>query len=61
MWILMQAQLMSLSRQCLSMSRHFNLFVCLEALCGFVVTLLSCFQCLPFVKFVVTKFMNVAT
>ena len=27
----------------------------------FVATLLPCLQCLPFIKFAVTKFMNVAT
>ena len=29
--------------------------------CGFVATFLPCLQCLPFVKFVATKFMNVMT
>ena len=29
--------------------------------CRFVATFLSCLKCLPFVKFVGTKFMNVAT
>ena len=48
-----------------------TLFVCVSTLqvnlcvfrlyCSFVATFLSCFQCLPFVKLVVTKFMNVAT
>ena len=48
-----------------------TLFICVETLqlylrvfwlcCGFVITFLPCLRCMPFVKFVVTKFMNVAT
>ena len=48
-----------------------TLFVCVATLklhlcvfrlcCSFVATFLPCLQCLPFVKFVATKFMNVVT
>ena len=40
----------------------FQLQLCVFKLCcGLVATFLPCLQCLPFVKFVATKFMNVAT